>query len=479
MAIVSIELLESDIFRFDAGSLWWTNFAVQPSLGTTLSSDSMERYIVILRFYRSPDQSGWVELNLSDDPDGPGIPFPHDLSTVFESQGTFQMVARDGTSVTWGLYGADISETYFWLPSNGAEIVAFVNNLAGLTDKAVTLILNDHTNEPPVVTASANPSIINGNNAIQLTGTATDPDTTPDTLALQWTASPNIGTFSDDTALSPTWTAPAPTTSDRPVSLTLTATEPDAGLTDQASVSVTIRANQRPVATHVADQTTVDVGDTVTLTGTATDPEGESMTYNRTSDIGGAFTNPTALVATWVAPAVTESTVASLTFTANDGARTGTAVATVIVRAAATQPLTLPVVAAKSSVSGVVVNETLPEAADGLTPYIYSATGLPGGLGFRNRRVQGIPVLPGAYTVSYVVTDSNQDIVERTFTWTITGDIIPQPTGLNVRVDWGNQFYASTHSNVTSRITSGITCERGAQHRLGHPRALASRADVV
>ena len=73
----------------------------------------------------------------------------------------------------------------------------------------------------------------------------------------------------------------------------------------------------------------------------------------------------------------------------------------------------LPAVADKSTATGTVVNEQLPEATEGLTPYIYSATGLPTGLGFRNRRIQGIPVLPGAYTVSYVVTDSNQDMVTR------------------------------------------------------------------
>ena len=137
----------------------------------------------------------------------------------------------------------------------------------------------------------------------------------------------------------PTGRPPALPTPDRQVVFTLTATEPDESLTGSASVNVTVRGNRRPVVTHAANETTVDVGDTVTLTATAIDPEGEPMTFFRTSDIGGAFTNPTALVATWVAPAVTESTVASLTFSANDGVRSGTAVATVIVRAAAPSSL--------------------------------------------------------------------------------------------------------------------------------------------
>ena len=167
-------------------------------------------------------------------------------------------------------------------------------------------------------------------------------------------------------------------------------------------------------------------------------------------------------MATWESPTGnTESVVATLTFTASDGVRSRSATATVIVRAPSSFPLALPAVADKSTATGVVVNELLPEATEGLTPYIYSATGLPNGVGFRNRRARGIPVLPGTYPVSYVVTDSNQDMVERTFDWVITGAAIPQPTGRNLRIDWGSGFYANPNSNVTSRIVSGITCERG------------------
>ena len=47
--------------------------------------------------------------------------------------------------------------------------------------------------------------------------------------------------------------------------------------------------------THMADKMTVDVGDVVNLVATAVDPEGQPMTYSRVSDVGGAFTTPTAL----------------------------------------------------------------------------------------------------------------------------------------------------------------------------------------
>ena len=194
--------------------------------------------------------------------------------------------------------------------------------MAGLADKTIMVTFDDNQNAFPVVSnVQANPDIVDANGAVALSGMATDPDPTPDTLSLEWTATPNIGTFSDANALTTTWTAPSPTDNDRPVTLTLTATEPDENLTGSASVNVTVRGNQAPTVTAVADVTTVDVGDTVSLTATAVDPEGESMTYSWTSDLGGDFGTPTALTTTWEAPTVTESTVVSLTFTANDGVR--------------------------------------------------------------------------------------------------------------------------------------------------------------
>lgn len=389
-----------------------------------------------------------------------------------EDDGEIRLTASNGTSVVvqgpMQTAGSAAQRRYVYhagqssLSTSHQNVVSWAQGIDALADKSLTITFDDNQNAAPVVSGvSANPDIVNANGTVALSGTATDPDPIPDTLALQWTANPNIGTFSAPTSLDTNWTAPSPADNDREVVFTLTATEPDENLEGSASVNVTVRGNRRPVVTAEADQTTVDVGDVVNLTATATDPEGEPITHAWSSDIGGAFSAPTSLTGTWTAPPVTESIVATLTFTANDGVRNGTRTVTVIVRPPATMPLMLPAIPGKSSVSGVVVNELLPEAQDGLAPYIYSATGLPTGLGFRNRAVRGIPVLPGSYTVTYVVTDSNQDMVTRTFDWVITGDIIPQPSGLNLRIDWGRQFYANAHSDVTGRITSGIDFERG------------------
>ena len=469
MAAVTVILPNSDWTLVSGVAVRWQPPAADRiSLGSLLSDvANQDAYIGRLVFARTSPADTFI-LELSPDTSTSFFESGPDLSSEWENEGEIRMTASDGTSVviggpnTPGSLAIDVEEPYNWTPANTNELRTFAANLWGLADRSLTLTFDDNQNAAPVVSGvSATPDIVSANGTIALSGQATDPDAVPDTLALQWTANPNIGTFSAPTALSTNWTAPGPADNDREIVFTLTATEPDENLTGSASVNATVRGNRAPVVTASGDQMTVDVGDTVALTGTASDPEGESMTYAWTSDIGGVFSAPSSLSGNWTAPSVTESTVATLTLTANDGVRNGTATVTIIVRPPATQPLTLPAVAAKSSVSGVVVNELFPAATQGLAPYIYSASGLPTGLGFRNRRARGIPVLPGSYTVTYVVTDSNQDMVTRTFTWTITGDIIPQPSGLNVRIDWGDQFYAHAESDVTGRITSGIRCERG------------------
>ena len=459
MAFVTVTIPNDRWFVQTTRVVWTPQTTDVIPLGTTLSvNGSTELFLQQLILPRNSTRGMLVELSEASG----GFFLGPDFSDTMENQGRITLVASNGVSVTIGLEGEDSIEPYVWVPSNALEVHTFANALVGLTDRSLMATFDDLVNQLPVVTAQASTQTVNGNGVVTLTGTATDPDPVPDPLGLQWTANPNVGTFSDDDVLSPTWTAPAPTANDQQVVLTLTATEPDENLTGSASVTVTVRGNQRPSVTASADMTTVDASDTVNLTGTATDPEGQTLTYRWTSDNGGILNSPTSLNTTWVAPTLTDSAVVTLTLTATDPAGlTGVAATTVIVRAPTTQPLELPAVADQSNVSGVVVNVTLPVASEGLTPYIYSATGLPTGLRFRNRRVEGIPVIPGTYSVAYVVTDSNQDMVTRTFDWTITGDIIPQPSGINLRVDWGDQFYSHALSNVTARIVSGIQFERG------------------
>ena len=67
-----------------------------------------------------------------------------------------------------------------------------------------------------------------------------------------------MGTFSDAAIEDPTWTAPAATTSEQEVTLTLVVTSSN-GLTNQASVNLTVRAGNVSLFDDSVGSTTVGV----------------------------------------------------------------------------------------------------------------------------------------------------------------------------------------------------------------------------
>lgn len=77
-------------------------------------------------------------------------PGRRDFTDAVEASGLFTLVA-DGQSVDFGIFNADMMDTYAWTPSNSAEIIAFYNAI-GTSNVAATLTLRDFAPAAPSFT---------------------------------------------------------------------------------------------------------------------------------------------------------------------------------------------------------------------------------------------------------------------------------------------------------------------------------------
>ena len=207
-------------------SRWTPAEGQRPTIPSSLAEGSDDVFMARLQLPRTVSLGIVLSLHDSQTGGGAGQGVGPDLSTAFETEGSIALVASDGTSVI--CFGPDhpssvivyVGEPYDWRPANLADVASFINAVDSLVDHSLTVTLDDNQNAAPVVSGvSANPNIVSANGTIALSGTATDPDAVPDTLALQWTANPNIGNFSAPTSLSTNWTAPGPADNDREISV--------------------------------------------------------------------------------------------------------------------------------------------------------------------------------------------------------------------------------------------------------------------
>ena len=183
-------------------------------------------------------------------------------------------------------------------------------------------------NRPPTVEIHASSQMVDGGEVVSLDASASDPD--GDTLTYSWSGA---GGFANSAALDTTWTAPAAQATDR--SYTLTITVWDGKLSAEATVTFTVRKNRPPtVGIHTSSQT-VDGGETISVDASASDPDGDTLTYSWSG--AGTFANSAALDTSWTAPAAQASDQSyTLTITVRDGKLSASASVTFTVRKRAT-----------------------------------------------------------------------------------------------------------------------------------------------
>jgi hypothetical protein len=271
--------------------------------------------------------------------------------------------------------------------SNNPEYAGSVAGIAILKDQVTSVIITAQQTAASVPFKNAVPIIdslvLSSTNivpgaTITAKATAHDPNV-GDTIAFAWSANPTADGFSAPTAATTTWTAPA---AEGDQTLTLQVTD-NHGASSSTSVvvhvsvsngrgqaDVNVRFNTWPVVTDlVAAPGYVVAGSPTFLTATASDADGDALSYVWTSTCAsGVFSTATAMATSFMLPAGTTDTSCDFTVTVSDGkggATTGETTLPVGAPAAVQPPVVTDSV---QSVSIVDVNGSVNFSIDATDP---------------------------------------------------------------------------------------------------------------
>ena len=321
---------------------------------------------------------------------------------------TFTISAADADSdtITYSAQnlptGATFSgQTFAWTPGYtqaGAHNVTFVASDGTNQDSELVTITVSNVNRAPVL-ASIGSKSVNENALLTFTTSATDAD--GDTIIYSASDLPTGATFSGQTfAWTPGYTQAGP--------YEVTFTASDGTDTDSETITMTVsNVNRAPVLATI-DNKSVSESSLLSFSLSATDADGDTVTYTASSlPAGSAFAGSTF---TWT-PGYTQAGSFQVTLTASDSQATDSQAVTITVNNVNRAPV-LDAIADKSvnetTLLTFTVNATDPDG----DPLSYSATGLPSGATFTGQTFNWTPAhsqTDNSYQVTFTASDGQLD----------------------------------------------------------------------
>lgn len=303
-----------------------------------------------------------------------------------------------------------ISKVNIYIDRSGLDpgiYTGTVNVSSGYGDEEITIIMeaSDAPNSPPVIVgirADPDEILIGGTSVVSCT--AYDPDA--EELTYEWSCS--AGSLSGN-GVSVNWTAPL-----TPDSCAVICTVSDGTDSTQTSVKINVleTPNIAPVINSLtSDSYSVMQRHTATLTGDASDSDGDSLTYSWTCD-GGSI-GGTGSSEVWTAPDELDS--CTVTLTVSDGRLTASKSVKIEVTEAPNLPPVISHLAADPSTvtaEGAVSLTCIASDADGDSlSYEWTCTG--GSItGTGSTEIWTAPSAAGEYTVTCTVSDGTDTDVE-------------------------------------------------------------------
>ncbi len=196
-------------------------------------------------------------------------------------------VALGATNVAHGTLTLNADGSFTYSPAlnyNGPDSFTYtLTDPYGASDTASVAITVNAVNDAPVAVAGGPYSVPEGG-SVALAGSATDVDGAT-TFTYEWDLD-NNGSFETTGSATPTFSAAG---KDGPSTQTVALRVKDAGNATSAVVNATVTINNvAPTAVHGGPYNAV-AGGTVQLTGSATDPGGDTLTYAWDLDNNGSF----------------------------------------------------------------------------------------------------------------------------------------------------------------------------------------------